>query len=111
MKVPDMDIANIVKVLSNYPEQIFILNNIYISEVCEAIYSLENTYVDIASIEKQDVLKFLNNSFGLDRFLFASHSPFYFVEGNLFKLKYSGLDEDDANKVTFENGVAILKSY
>jgi predicted TIM-barrel fold metal-dependent hydrolase len=107
MKVPDVDVMKVIKVLSGFPDQTFIINNCYIHEIEQVLYSLENAYADISSAEIQDVLSYLNQKYNSDKLLFSTHSAFYFPEGNVFKLNYSGLDTEDLNKIAFKNAESI----
>ena len=103
MKVGDVDIIKIIKVLSNFPQQKFIICNGYISELEQVLYSLKNTYVDISSAETQDVLAYLSNKYGEERLLFSTHSAFYYPEGNIFKLAYSPIDKECIEKIAYKN--------
>lgn len=103
MKVPDVQIEKVVKVISNFPEQKFIINNGYINDVDQVLYSFDNVYADISSVETQDILSTLSKRHGTKRLLFSTHSAFYYPEGNLFKLAYSTLNKEDLNKIAYEN--------
>ena len=87
MKVPDVDLIKLIKVL---------------------LYSLENTYVDISSVEAEDALLSLSFWIKKGRVLFSTHSAFYYPEGNIFKVAYSGLDEECMNKITYKNAAELL---
>ncbi len=103
MKIPVIDLDMIIKTISNFPEQVFIINNAYLGEAQDILGSLENTYCDISSLEFHDILTKLYDQFSLDRFLFASHMPFYYVEGNINKLVYCDLPDKEINKVAYAN--------
>lgn len=108
MKVSDVDLLSAIKVLSNFPQQTFILNNTYYSEVAAILHSLNNVYIDISSLEWQNILHILHDTYTLDKILFSSHSAFYYPEGNVFKLKYSDLEVSDIEKVAYRNGENLL---
>lgn len=110
MKVPDVDLLSTVRVLSNFPQQTFILNNVYWGQIAPFLHSLNNVYVDISSVECLNVLHALHDTFSLDKILFSSHSAFYYPEGNVFKLKYSDLDLAEIEKVAYKNGEMLLNS-
>ncbi|NSW92732.1 MAG: amidohydrolase family protein [Firmicutes bacterium] len=107
MKIPDVDIIKAVKVISAFPKQKFIICNGYLNDVEQALHFLDNIYVDISSVEAQDVLSYLCDKYGADRLLFSSHSAFYCIEGNVFKLVLSGLDKEYMNKVAYENACKL----
>ena len=72
------------------------------------LYSVDNAYIDISSIETNNVLKSFKKNFGLDRMLFSSHCPFYYPEGNLNKLKYADIPIEEIEKVAYKNGLHLL---
>lgn len=109
MKVEDMDVQQVVKSISYFPEQIFILSNCYKEEINEVLFSAENAYVDLTSLEHHNTLKYLSEITCLERILFSSHCPFYYPEGNLYKLKYADLSIEEIEKVAFRNGEELLK--
>jgi predicted TIM-barrel fold metal-dependent hydrolase len=109
MKVSDVDIIQDIKVLSYFPKQTFVISNGYLNEVEQVLYSLDNNvYVDISSAEKQDVLTYLCKKYGSERLIFSTHCGFYCPEGNIFKLAYSGLDEDSLERVAYSNAKNLL---
>lgn len=113
MKVEDMDAQQIVKTISYFPGQIFIINNCYITDDIKGlVFSVENAYIDLSSLEHHNnILKHLRETIGLEKILFSSHCPFYYPEGNLYKLKYADLPIDEIEKVAFKNGEELLKNF
>lgn len=103
MKVADVDIIKTIKVLSGFPQQKFIISNGYLNEVQQALYYLDNAYADVSSAEIQDVLSLLAGKYDKNRLLFSTHSAFYYPEASVFKLAYSGLDEESMDKVAYRN--------
>lgn len=109
MQVPDIHIEHVVKALSYFPQQLFVLQNLYSYELNAVLHSLDNVYFDLASLEAPvDVLSQIKKKFTLNRLLFSSHSPFYFPEGNLYKLKFSTLGEEDIAQVARGNAARLL---
>jgi len=109
MKVCDVDKEQAAIIISMFPEQTFILNNLYINEIAQFLKAFDNVYVDMSSIESLNVLKALYNEFTLDRFLFSSHCAFYYPEANLYKLKFSELNINEIDKVAFKNAEQIFE--
>jgi len=104
LEVEDMDIVQVVKTTSYFPEQTFIVNNLYLGEVSKVFPFADNIYIDITSIEFHNILRKMENEYGLDKFLFSSHCAFYYPEGNLNKMRYADLDLDIVEKVAYKNG-------
>jgi len=111
MKVQDLDIHQIVKTVSYFPEQVFILNNCFWNEIQEVLFSVDNAYIDIASLELQNILKYCKSIFRLNKILFSSHCPFYYPESNLYKLKYANIPIEEIEKVAFKNGTELMEKY
>jgi hypothetical protein len=103
MQVPDLDIIRAVKTMSAFREQPFLLCNCYQRELGDVLPALENVYVDLASLEVQDVLQVLRDRYGLKHLLFSTHCAFYYPEGNLNKLAYSTVRSEEAAGVGHEN--------
>jgi len=109
MKVNDVDVLAAAKVISHFPQQTFLFNNLYMSEVDYLLHALDHVYVDIASLETQNVLSKLYKRYNPDKFLFASHSAFYYPEGNVYKLRYSDLARDEMEQIAYGNGTRLLR--
>ena len=107
-KVPEIRAFDLLDAISAFPEQVFILSNIYYGEIQEAYNSTGNIYFETCGTEYQDVIELLHGRFSLDRFVFSSHAPFYYAEANVNKIKYSSLDTDILKKVMYENAERIL---
>lgn len=108
MKVEDVDAGKLVKVVSHFPEQSFIFQNLFLPEVSQVLPAVNNVYVDLASLEHTDVLHTLQEPFSLDRCLFSTHAPFYFPEGNVYKLKYSEVALNDLERVGHINAEQLF---
>ena len=110
MKVPDVEAEDVIKTLSAFPDQTFILSNTLKSNVRQLIESLNNIYIDISCLEGQELLENIHSTYSLDRFLFSSHTPFFFPEANVYKLKYTSLDKAEIDRVAYLNAKKIFGS-
>lgn len=103
LDIKGLDTIRLAKVLSYFPKQKFIINNAYWAEINDLYHVLDNAYFDIAMIEPVNPLKSIREKYSLDRFLFSGNCPLFYPEGNLNKLKYAELSQEDINKVAFKN--------
>jgi len=108
LEVESVDVAALIKTVSAFSDQLFVLNNCYRRELDAVLVGLPNVYVDIASLEIQDILRYLDQRHGLERFLFATHCPFYYPEGNLNKLRYADVAAAKVDAVARRNCLAAL---
>jgi predicted TIM-barrel fold metal-dependent hydrolase len=108
MMVEDLDVVRVVKTVSFFPEQPFILSNPATAELAQVLNSVNNLYVELASVENPDVLMMLKNTYGLDQVLFGSHSPFFIPEAIIAKLKYTDVSQADVEQVAFRNAEKLL---
>ncbi|OGV36379.1 MAG: hypothetical protein A2020_02575 [Lentisphaerae bacterium GWF2_45_14] len=99
----ELPIAGVAKALSFYPQQKFILNNVYWHEVNDLYHILGNTLFDIAMMEPVNPLKAIKEKYSIERFVFSSNCPFFYPEGNWNKLSYSDISEEDILKIASEN--------
>lgn len=109
MLVHDVNAVLLAKVLSFFPEQKFILHNLYYSEIFQFHHFFQNVYFDLACLEYANVLKKLHGQYTLDRFLFSSHMPFYYPEGNINKLIYADVESELIEKVAYKNAEMLLR--
>ena len=108
MKVERVHHYDVVKTLALFPEQTFILHNSSMNDLPFYMGALKNVYVDISYLERQDIMAVLHKEYSLDKFLFASHMPFFFPDGSLNKLKYANVDIDEVEKVAYKNATGIF---
>jgi predicted TIM-barrel fold metal-dependent hydrolase len=109
MLVHDVNVQNIAKVLSFFPGQKFILHNLFLGEISDLHHFLPNVYFDLASLETQNILRKLHEQYTLDRFLFSSHAPFYYPEGNINKLVYADIESGLMEKVAYKNAEMLFE--
>jgi predicted TIM-barrel fold metal-dependent hydrolase len=100
MELASIEVAN---VLSCFPEQKFIINNVYWGEVLDMFYILDNALFDIAMIEPVNPLRAIKEHYSVDKFVFSSNCPLCYPEGNLNKLLYSDLEKEEIEKIAFRN--------
>lgn len=106
----ELSVVGTAKVLSAYPEQSFILNNVYWGEINTLYYILKNTLFDIAMIEPVNPLKSIKEKYSVDRFVFSSNCPFFFPEGNWNKLSYSDIPKENIRKIASGNIEKMMKT-
>ncbi|RKN74193.1 amidohydrolase family protein [Paenibacillus ginsengarvi] len=109
LNVNDPDIVRVVKTLSYFPEQPFVLSNPVIGELVQVLNSVDNVYVELESLEHADVLLQLKQLYTLDRILYGSHAPFFIPEAALSKLKVTDATREDAEQVAFGNARRLLE--
>jgi hypothetical protein len=110
LKVERVHHLDVIKTLSRFPDQIFLLNGVRMDDLPYYMESLTNVYIDIAWLERQDILAYLHENYTLDKFLFASHCPFFFPEGNINKIKYANLRDGEIDKLAFKTARDVFLS-
>ncbi|MFA6715710.1 MAG: hypothetical protein WC082_09440 [Victivallales bacterium] len=108
LDIKGLDPVKTAKVLSYFRQQKFIINNAYWRDLNDIYYILENACFDIAMLEPVPPLKKIKEKYSLERFVFAANCPLFYPEGNLNKLKYAGLPQEDIDKVAFKNIEKLL---
>lgn len=109
LDVDDLDIVRVVKVLSYFPEQLFVISNPVIAELAQVLNSVDNVYVELASLEHVDIIEHLKELYTLDRILFGSHAPFFIPEAVLTKLKYTDASLADVEQIAYGNAERLLE--
>jgi predicted TIM-barrel fold metal-dependent hydrolase len=108
MMVEDLDVVRVVKTVSYFPDQLFILSNPATGELGQVLNSVDNLYVELASVEHADVLNLLKDTYGLNQVLFGSHAPFFIPEAEIAKLKYTDVTQEDVEQVAYANAERLL---
>jgi uncharacterized protein len=106
--IEDPDVRVLIKVLSAFPRNAFLVANATPDEADALLASLENTHVDTAYMERPDVLRALVKLHGTERLLFSTHFPFYYPEVSIAKLDYSAIDEDAKTAIACGNAERLL---
>lgn len=109
LNVEEPDIVRVVKTLSYFPEQPFVLGYPVIAELIQVLNSVENVYVELAALENVDITLLLKKLYSLDRILFGSHAPFFIPEAVLSKLKYTDAAQEDVEQVAYRNAEKLLE--
>lgn len=108
LQIHDVEALPLARCCSEFPDQPFLIHNAYLRDVPELMLSAGNTWLDIASLEVQDILTVLQERYGLERFVYASHAPFYYPEGNIAKLR-ADLPETEISAVARGNAARLLE--
>jgi len=101
-KVKGMDIEEIKKFASNFPEIKIILLCSYYREAIE-LCKMENIYSDISFIENYKTIKTLLNYIPADKILFGSHTPFLYTESQIAKIEYAEVKKEEIEKIKYRN--------
>lgn len=107
----ETDWLNIKEILESYPDlNLLVYNtswgtNRWLFPLMERFVNL---YFDISSNQANDILKTCKNHFGIDRVLFGSNYPNKVIGGLKALVEYSGLPEEDKDKVSFKNAMTFF---
>jgi uncharacterized protein len=109
LKIKGLDAVRVAKVLSRFPEQPFIINNAYYPQEIDLFHAaLEHVRFDIAMVRPVDPVGSLVRRYSARRFLFASHCPLFYPEGNVQKIRCADVAQADADAIAFGNAERLL---
>jgi predicted TIM-barrel fold metal-dependent hydrolase len=112
MQVPPVDITPLEKLVSQTPGvRLVLLNSLTSASRTDKLYRLTNAgevYVDIAMLETLAALETLVNDIPVERILFGSHAPSFYVESAALKLQESNLPAAHHRAITHENARRLL---
>ncbi len=110
LTVPDLVVNKVVHAVSAFPEQPFILHNIYMRELREALSYGDNICIDLSSLEFHNTLREISNRAGqrIEKVLFSTHSPFYYPDGNINKLRFSEIEKKETDMIAFANAETLF---
>ncbi|HHX72707.1 MAG TPA: amidohydrolase family protein [Clostridiales bacterium] len=108
----DVKFEDIRQVLSAFPKLNIVMCNAYWSanrQVFPMMERFENLYMDISGNQANDILPLCKQYFGVDRVLFGSDYPNKVTGGIKALVEYSGLSEEEKNKVAAENAAKLFR--
>ena len=108
----DVRFEDIRQILAAFPSLNVLMCNAYWSanrQVFRMMERFPNLYMDISGNQANDILPLCKQYFGIDRVLFGSDYPNKVVGGLKALVEYSGLTEEEKNKVAAENAARLLR--
>lgn len=102
LKVDNTDSSELLSTVKKYPDQKFLLNGMYPGEIGK-FTGLENVRIGTEALEGSDIYRTLVENYRSDRFVFSTHTPLFFPEGNVFKLAYASISDEQKKALGGEN--------
>ena len=111
MRVPPVDLTTLADLVQAEPRLRLVLSNVY-PQLAPAqitpLIPIRNVYFEVSMAERVGAVARLIETFTLERVLFGSHSPFFYFESALFKVKEAGLSEAQTRAVLEENAKRLV---
>lgn len=108
LKVENTDLNDLLSVVKKYPDQKFLLNGMYPNEIAP-FTGFDNVRIDTSALEGSDIYKTLTDQYPLKRFVFSTHTPLFFPEGNLFKIGCSDLSDQQLRSIGADNIIQFIE--
>ena len=102
LNIKAVDINDVVDTVKKHTGQKFLVNGMYVNEIKD-LANFENVFIDVSAIEGSDIYKTLCDKNLLKRVVFGTHTPLFFPEGNVYKLSFASINDEDKKKVAMEN--------
>ena len=107
IRVPDVPIAEIVRLIRQAPGTTIVLNSLKVEHalsLLEAGLHLDWVYLDINAMDMPfDGLRLLAETHGVDRLVFGSQMPFLYPEAALMVVEHSGLSPVEIEAILERN--------
>lgn len=113
LRVPNVDVPRLEGTLRAFPGVRVVLLNALRSvsfETLREIIEAGEVYVDIGMLEGVCGIERLASQIPVERVLFGSHSPLFYFESAMLKLKESELDEAQSTMIRGANAMKLLSS-
>lgn len=114
LRVAPVDLAPLAALVRKTPELRLVLLNalgILRDDRVAELFQAGEVCADIATLEGVGGLDKLLSKVPLDRVLFGSHAPFYYVEAALLKLQESALSEHQLKAISHDNARRLLANH
>ena len=113
VKVPDVSLTPLAGLIQQHPKsRVVLLNSLKslrgntIAQLCKS----GNVYFEIAMLEGVGGIAEFLRSVPLDRLLFGSHFPFFYLESALLKLQESSLTAEQVRAISRTNAEGLLRT-
>ena len=112
MQVKDVDCHPLPDLLKPHPNlRVVILNTFRATGRNLGVLSgCKNVYFEISTREAVAGVQILADKIPVERILFGSHAPFFYLESAVLKLKESGLDEEKLALIRTKNAERLLRA-
>lgn len=107
-KIPSVPIHEINELGKRYPGLRMICLNCYFGELQPLLKNAPNISADIAFVETLNTMDRVIEKIGCQQMVFGSHTPFFYTEAALRKLRDSSADEKIMQAIAFQNAQRIL---
>ncbi len=108
VQVPPVGTEEIIELAGGFPDTDFLCLSACFSEAVALSSGVENLYVDISFTEKMNTVAELIARVPVSQVVFGSHSPFFYTEGALLKMKHAEVSREDKNLIMVGNALRIL---
>jgi predicted TIM-barrel fold metal-dependent hydrolase len=113
LRVPPVDLAPLAERMKSEPALRLVILNCYpqleLSEL-QKVALVGQVCFDLSMVEGVGGVARLVESVSLERVLFGSHSPFFYLESAFLKMKESGLSEAQMKAIHSENARRLLSA-
>jgi len=111
MQVPDVPVSDAIEAAKAFPQVKIVLGGVKWAEVAgnvEKIKALPNLWLDISQMETMDGLRRMIDLYGVERLLFGTHAPFFYIRSAIIKLDEAQLSPDERDYITRHNVERVL---
>ncbi|MDD5728268.1 MAG: hypothetical protein PHV59_06880 [Victivallales bacterium] len=108
-RIPPVPVEEINDLARRFPRLTLICLNCYYGEFPQLLREAPNINADIAFAETLNTVKSIVEQAGRKQLVFGSHTPFFYTEAALMKLKNSGADKKIIRDIAMNNIERILQ--
>lgn len=108
MKVPGVENSEIIALTQRYPHPLLILSA-YLPEIKELAVAGSQLYFDVAFAETMNTMLRLTEDVAADRLLFSTHTPFFYPEAAIGKIKSWSAGAEQHQQVYQNNLLQLIE--
>lgn len=108
----EIELRDLRETLAAFPQLKIVLCNSSWGEnrdVFSLMARFPNMYFDFSSNQANDILKICKKHFGIERVLYGSNYPNKVMGALKALIEYSGLSDEDKDRVSYKNAVELLR--
>ena len=110
-RVEPVDLSGLKNIIANFSHLPLIICNCNLADLSrieQILKEYQNIYMEISHLESLGVVRKLIDNIGIERILFGTYAPYFYIESSFLKIKESRFSEDETEMVFSQNAERLI---
>lgn len=110
-RVEPVDLNGLKNIIANFSHLPLIICNCNLADLSrieQILKEYQNIYIEISHLESVGVVRKLIDNIGIERILFGTYAPYFYIESSFLKIKESRFSEDETEMLFSQNAERLI---